>query len=422
MMRIKYKRFLSLCTICLLMVLHNAALFAEGYSVVPNQVSVFLDVRMVSETDNTTYNAIIAKNAAIELQNKGYNAVPGGELARILPDTELPDQGVPSAAVVKNLGNQAREQMSKYICLIRYITEGELVSFSVYFWRIDGALLVSYSTKDIVGLAVYNRMNVAVSLFIEKVGEGKRITIAGGEDGTGGPKQYVKEIIVYSSDEGCEIWLKDKEKLGVVKDGKLILPYMPLTVGSALLIEKKKEGCYSAEEELQLTQVKNEINLMPLERIFGSGLFFTWTTGQFIGLGVGYMGTINERYVYWGAENYLFIQVNETEDMNPVIHDDIRGFILSKFRFAEGFPLTFSFSSGLGVIFSLLTIEDAPVYIDFYLNPLNFHLEYALSDYMLFLRVEYKIALGLGRNLLGSGMIAFAEGVPLFTLGVITRW
>lgn len=416
----KCRRIVCFFIFLLILFFTGDVLFAQGYTAIPNQVSVFLDVRMKTEADNRSYNTILAKNAAIELQNKGYITVPGGELARILPDIEVPAQGAPSSAVIKSLSDQAREQMSKYICLVRYIAEGELVGFSVYFWRLDSGLLVSYTTKDIVGLAVYNRMNKAVSLFVDKVGEGRPATIAGGEEG--GPKQYVKEVIVYSSDEGCEIWLKDREKLGTIKDGKLILPYMPLTVGSTLLIQKKKQGCYSAEEELKLTQIKNEINLMPLERIFGSGLYFTWTSGQFVGLGVGYMWSINERFVYWGAENYFFLQVNDTENMNPVIHDDIRGFILTKFRFSEGFPVTFSFSSGLGVILSLLSIDDAPVYMDLYLNPLNFHLEYALGDYMVFLRVEYKIAMGLGRNLLGSGLIAFAEGVPLFTIGVITKW
>jgi hypothetical protein len=405
---------------CLIIILHSAVLFAQAYSAVPNQVSVFLDVRMASSADNATYNSVLAKNATIELKNRGYSAVPGGELSRVLPDADLAEEGVPSAGVVNGMAAQAREQMSKYICLIRYIKRDELVHFTVYFWRIDGGLLVSYKTKDVVGLAVYNRMNKAVALFVGKVGEGKTVIIA--DDQKGGPKQYVKEIIVYSPNEGCEIWLKDSGKLGVVKDGKLVLPYMPLTVGSTILIEKKKQGYYSAVEEVKLAGIKNEINLMPLERIFGSGLFFTWTTGQFVGLGVGYMDTIDERYVYWGVENYFFLQVNDTQDMNPVIHDDIRGFILNKFRFAEGFPLTISFSSGLGMIFSLLTIEDSPIYLDLYLNPLNFHIEYAMSDYVLFLRAEYKIALGLGRNLLGSGLIVFEEGVPLFTLGVITQW
>jgi hypothetical protein len=96
--------------------------------------------------------------------------------------------------------------------------------------------------------------------------------------------------------------------------------------------------------------------------------------------------------------------------------------MLLKYRFAEGFPFTVSYSYGLGVIFSLLDATGSPLYTDFYLNPANLHLEYAVNDYVIFLRIEYKIAIGLGRNLLGADVISIADGWPLFTLGVITRW
>jgi hypothetical protein len=397
------------------------AVFAQGNILIPNQISVFLDVHMTSEADMATYDVILAKNITIELQNRGYATVPGGELARLATEGGLSSEGVPDAKLSAKMRELAREQGSKFICLARYVEQGEFAALSVYFWHIDGATIVTYTTKDIVGLAVYNRMNVAVSMFVGKEGEGKKITATGmGE--SGGAKTYVKEIILYSKDEGCEVFIKDKEKLGVIKDGKLILPYMPLTVGSVIVIAKKKVGYYDSSEELSLTREKNEFSLAPLEKIYGSGLVFTWTTSQFVGLGVGYIGNLNERFIYWGAENYFFLQVNDTADMNPVIHDDLRGYLLFKFRFSDRFPFTISYSFGLGIIFSLLPIEDSPLYTDFYFNPANIHLEYAVADYVIFLRIEYKVALGMGRNLLESGQISFAKGLPLFTLGVITRW
>jgi hypothetical protein len=394
----------------------------QAQAPVPYRVSVFTDVRMQSEADNSTYRSVLARNMTTELENRGYGTVPGGELSLILPGRELPEQGAPEADTINSMRRLAVSQSSSYFCLVRYIQRGDSLEFSVYFWRGNGGLIVSYSTRDAAGLAVYNRLNAAVGMFIDKAGQGKSAEIAGGGGGAAETSRYVKEIILYSKDEGAEIWLKGKEKLGVIKNGQLILPYMPLALGSTIEIEKKKPGSYDSSETLTLTQEKNEITLAPMERIYGSGLYFTWTTGQFVGLGVGYMGNVNERYIYWGVENYFFLQAGRTKDMHPVIHDDIRGFMLLKYRFAEGFPFTVSYSYGLGVIFSLLDAKGSPLYTDFYLNPANLHLEYAVNDYVIFLRIEYKIALGLGRNLLGTNVISIADGWPLFTLGVITRW
>jgi len=397
------------------------SLNAQAYSVVPNQVSIFSDVRLQSAAENTTYRSVLPRNTGSELENRGYSTVPGGELSLLLTGQELPVQGIPPANVINIMKQQAGKQMSKFFCLVRYIKQDNLVSFTVFFWNIDGGLIVNYSAPDAEGLAIYNRLNAAVALFVKKQGEGKTITIAGGKNGAG-PKQYVKEIILYSKDEGAEIWLKGKEKLGTIKNGQLILPYMPLTVGSTIEIEKKKKGSYDSTETLSLTGEKSEIRLLPMEKIYGSGLYFTWTTGQFVGLGVGYLGNVDERFVYWGVENYFFLQASKVHDMHPVIHDDIRGLLLVKFRFAEGFPFTISYSYGAGMIFSLLDAKNAPLYVDFYVNPANLHLEYAVNDYVFFLRIEYKIALGLGKNLLGSDLIGIIDGLPLFTLGVITRW
>ncbi len=408
------------CMMTCLMLIPNGILLAQAP--VPYRVSVFSDVRMQSEADNNTYRSVLARNITTELESKGYGTVPGGEFSLIFPGRELPAQGMPPADVVNSMKRQAASQLSSYFCLVRYVQQAQRVELSVYFWNRNGGLIISYSTQDAAGLAVYNRLNTAVGMFINKAGQGKSTEIAGGGGGSAEATRYVKEIILYSKDEGAEIWLKGKEKLGVIKNGQLILPYMPLAIGSVIEIEKKKTGNYDSSETLTLAQEKNEITLAPMERIYGSGLFFTWTTGQFIGLGVGYMGNVNERYVYWGVENYFFLQASTTKDMRPVFHDDIRGFVLIKYRFAEGFPFTISYSYGLGVIFSLLDAQDSPLFTDFYINPANLHLEYEVNDYVLFLRIEYKIALGLGRNLLGADLISLADGLPLFTLGVITRW
>ncbi len=64
-------------------------------------------------------------------------------------------------------------------------------------------------------------------------------------------------------------------------------------------------------------------------------------------------------------------------------------------------------------------MDEAPWFVDLYLNASNVWIEWNTREWILFLQAEARYTLGIGKNLLGA--VWMGDG-PLATLGVVRKW
>ena len=127
-------------------------------------------------------------------------------------------------------------------------------------------------------------------------------------------------------------------------------------------------------------------------------------------------------WIMIGFSEYLFAQIPFVPDASWPLHADselLAGLYLfwppeSSFRLG--------ISAGFGTILTWVPRTSLPVYTDVYVNVLNIWAEYHIWDVTFLLRIQAKVALGLGNNVLGTNFISGGPlGIPV-TLGVVVPW
>ena len=263
-------------------------------------------------------------------------------------------------------------------------------------------------------LAMYNLMDGAVKELLPKV------RLVGKPPPPPGPVT-AEQVTLLSGDEGTEILLAGSQTVGTIRDGSLLMPPIPFPVGSAITVEKLKEGYHPSRESLLLEKPVQEFRLKPLRPKTRWGTEFNWTYGQVLGFGVAQRYYLKPDVSYAAAELYNYAQTNFSES-HPLFHHDLR-LLYGGYLFTGPDDLfRLGWSSGAGVILTWFTIPDQGLYGDWYLNLINASLELNYRRFLIYLRGEAKYTLGIGRNLLGSGMLSIGNGPPPITVGFMWKW
>ncbi len=263
-------------------------------------------------------------------------------------------------------------------------------------------------------LAMYNLMDGAVKELLPKV------RLVGKPPPPPGPA-IAEQVTLLSKDEGTEILLAGSQTVGTIKDGSLLVPPIPFPVGSAITVEKRKEGYHPSRESLLLENPVQEFRLKRLRPLTRWGTEFNWTFGQVLGFGVAQRYYLKPDASYVAAELYNYAQTNFS-DSHPLFHHDLR-LLFGGYLFTGPDDLfRLGWSTGAGVILTWFTVADQGLYGDWYLNLINVSLELNYRRYLVYLRTEGKYALGVGRNLLGSGWQSVGNRQPPITVGFMWKW
>ena len=74
-------------------------------------------------------------------------------------------------------------------------------------------------------------------------------------------------------------------------------------------------------------------------------------------------------------------------------------------------------------MFTAISRDDIPDYVDFYIMPLSPALELNLGKFMVFIRQEFRYATGAGENTLLGRNFFFVNGdFPMTGAGVVLKW
>lgn len=400
----------------LLALVTGAVLSAQDKAAPANQLAFAWDVRMGDAEQNRKFAEIIARSAGIGLERKGFSPLPAGDVTVILPGL---DRTRPADETIKpKLVALAEEQGSRFAVLVSYYTQDVDVILEVRGWDLAGARFFEYKAEARSGLELYNRLNDAIIALAAAADKLRGVTPDSTPKEQRVAKGYVQQIILLSGDEGAEIYVNGVMRVGVITDGRLALPFMPLNLGSKLVIEKRREGYYSDTEEFRLDEEWVELQLRPMERQVLHELAFVYTVGQFLGFGLGWHFHVVPRTVFLGAEEYFYLQVSDKSSSHTVLHNDLRVLAGLYLLSSPGVAFKVSLSTGAGLILTLLTIPPYPLYTDFYFNLINITVEFRIGDIAFYVREETKLGLGIGDNLLGGSFFLINGEVPIFSFGM----
>ena len=304
---------------------------------------------------------------------------------------------------------------------------GADMAVSGFYWMENDRILVSVQCYDVkagtlltgflhtwrFNLGFYNSIHAEIADLVERVvflSAPRLITLK--------DDVRIDEITFASPQNGMEVVVEGQKSIGRIQDGTLVFQTDGLKAGTPLRVEKQQEGYHTLWQNIIASP---EVLLTPLPRKNILSLEVDWTAGQLVGAGATLRWYPVPDWIMVNFSEYLHTQVPLVSSGNWPIHADselLAGLYLflppeSGFRFG--------ISAGVGTI--LTYIPSAPIFTDIYVNILSLWGEWRVAGIPMFSRVDLKIPLGVGNNLLGQGNpIHWGQFLPPVTLGVVIPW
>ena len=229
----------------------------------------------------------------------------------------------------------------------------------------------------------------------------------------------VDEITFTSPQNGLEILVEGQRSVGRIQDGSVVFHTGGVKAGTVLRIEKKQEGFHTVWQSIHAAP---EVSLVPIPKKDTFAVELNWTTGQLEGAGATLRWYPVPNWILVSFSEYLFAQVPFVPNGSWPLHSDSE-LMAGLFLF---WPPESSFrlgiSAGFGTYLTWVPGTTLPLYTDVYIDFLTIWFEWRVWDVTLLFRVQGKVSLGVGTNVLGTNIIAGGPlGLPV-TLGVVLPW
>ncbi len=382
---------------------------------VRHKTCVFLNVDLSSSEDNRKYQGIITNLLTVELKNAGFIIVPRESLKEAQNKKGFSNKDL---ILGPNAVSLAKELEADLAVTGFYRVEDKLLLLEIKCYDVAGERLITGILKTgRLNLSICNLITSTVSEMIPEIqfmGQDLKEKVQA--------EPLVQELTLLSTDEDMAVYLAGDRFIGLISQGVLILPPLPVKIGSELDVEKRKEGYHTGREVLHLEQERQEIKLKPLSKKTRLATEVSWTSGQFMGLGFGQRCYLNPDYFFISAEHYFYIQHNLREGSRPVFHHDFK-FLAAHYLFlSPESRFRFGVSSGLGLILTYYSSKEMPLNTDFYFNVVNIWFEWGIGKWIIFIREEGKYSLGIGKNLLGRNWLMVGDRFPPVTIGLVRKW
>jgi len=231
----------------------------------------------------------------------------------------------------------------------------------------------------------------------------------------------IDQITFTSSQNGMEVVVEGQKSVGRIENGTLVFQTDGLKAGTQFMVEKRQEGYHTLR---QTVIAAPEVALTPIPRANNLSFEVNWTLGQLEGAGAALRWYPKPDWIMVSFSEYLYTQIPFVPNASWPIHMDselLAGLYL--FRPPEA-GFRFGISTGVGTILTWIPATSLPIFTDVYLNVLSLWSEWHTFGFPTFARIDVKLPLGVGNNLLGSGGPPMTWGgfFPPITLGVVIPW
>ncbi len=343
---------------------------------------------------------------------------------KVLPD----DQWTAEAVALKLAPDRVTEAPQ---VLLLGQKAGADMAVSGFYWMENNRILVSLQCYDVkagtlitgflhtwrFNLGVYNSIHAEMADLVQKVvflTAPKLITLK--------DEVRIDQITFTSPQNGMEVVIQGQKSIGRIENGSLVFRTDGLKAGTALAIEKRQEGYHTLWQNVIAAP---EIALTPIPRANNLSLELDWTAGQLEGAGAALRWYPVPDWIMLNFSEYLYTQIPPVlANASWPIHADSEVLIgLYLFNPPEA-AFRWGISAGFGTILTWVPATNLPLYTDLYVNILNLWSEYRIGRIPVFARVEAKIPLGVGNNLLGSAgpPIHWGGFLPPIAFGVVIPW
>jgi hypothetical protein len=304
---------------------------------------------------------------------------------------------------------------------------GADMAVSGFYWMENNRILVSLQCYDVkagtlltgflhtwrFNLGFYNSIHAEIADLVERVvflSAPKLITLK--------DEVRVDEITFVSPQNGMEVVVEGQKSVGRIQDGTLVFQTDGIKAGTPLRVEKRQEGYHTIWQSVIAAP---EVLLTPIPRKNILTLEVDWTAGQLQGAGATLRWYPVPDWIMVNFSEYLYTQIPLVPNGSWPIHADselLAGLYL--FRPPES-HFRVGISAGVGTI--LTYIPSLPIFTDVYINLLSLWGEWRVAGIPMFSRIDLKVPLGIGNNLLGVGNpIHWGRFLPPITLGVVIPW
>ena len=238
---------------------------------------VFRAVDLSPTREYGEYQFILTGMLQAEVANSGFGVLPEGKWDQVREKRGYQDvdllEGSKALEVAAEAG--ARLAVTGF-----YRVENRQFVLEIKCYDVEARAFIQGVLKTgRLTLAMYNLLDGAVKELMPKV------RLVGKPPPPPGPV-IAEMVTLRSEDEGTEILLAGSQTVGTIVDGSLLMPPIPFPVGSAITVEKRKEGYHPSREALMLDTPVQEFRLKPLHPKTRWGTEFNWTYGQVLGFGV----------------------------------------------------------------------------------------------------------------------------------------
>jgi hypothetical protein len=380
------------------------------------QCAVFTLQDFSTGTENRDYEQPITASVSAAFEVGGYSVIPPEKWS-----SEAQKRGLDTRALLtESAALSVAQAVGAALAVTGYFTVvDESIYISLQCWDVAaGALAGGLQQTARFNIAFYSSLHDRVAEMLPKI----RLTQSPALIGAGGaPVKRVptlSNLTFVSPDEGMEVFLVDRTRIGAISDGKLVWKTGGLVLGSVFSVEKRKRGFDPSQETVR---VASEVRLSRLVSEQKRALEVDWALGQLLGLGAALRVYTRPDTTFFFIGNYLFAQPPLNAAGNPVFHYDMNLGVGAYLFFPPDSVVRFGVSTGAGAILSYLTGPASSSYTDLYLDVFNWWLETRVLGPVIFLRQEWKFTTGGGSSLLGTGWMMIGN-VPPVTLGVMFRW
>jgi hypothetical protein len=375
-------------------------------------VCVFPLVNIASNAAQQDHQGPLSEAVRQEFEAVGFSVVPQGQWAPEAAKLSLKPEGIADPPQALEIARNSGADMA---VAGFYQMDNNRILVSVQCYDVSaGTLITGFSHTWRFNLGFYNALHAQIADLIQKVvfsSAPRLITLK--------ESVRVDQITFTSAQNGMEVFVEGQESAGRIQDGSLVFPAKGVRAGTLLRVEKKQEGYHTVWQSVRAAP---EIALTPLPKKNILSLEVDWTAGELEGAGAALRWYPVPDWFYLGLSEYLFTQVPMSAAGTWPIHNDSELLLGLYLFWPPQAPFRMGISAGGGVFVTWVPSSASLLYTDVYINVLNIFFELRAGNVKLFARVDGKITLGIGNDLLGGNVVTWNSLLPPFTFGVVIPW
>ena len=243
----------------------------------------------------------------------------------------------------------------------------------------------------------------------------------------GGPVQY--RISVSSPDEGASVYIgdpggPDTRAAGTIRDGGLLLPYVPFEKGTRIVIGVVAKDRLPIEVPVVLGDEAPTISVPALRKADRGNLLVGTGSGRLLGLGATYRIFMRPDWNFIFLNERVFAGYDFSRGSIPLVHAETWEGIGCYMLFPPQSPFRLGACIGCGFLFSFSSAasptSDSSIFMDVAIIPIEGFFEYRFKTgptLWFSVRGSYSIS---SSGLLGVGWIG--NGTPDLSAGLLWRF